>query len=103
MFDDVISLGTPTVTEDDLGNQQRTYEYRDVFAEVKSISQSEFYTAAQNGLKPALRFVLSDYADYCGEDVVLYSGQQYHVLRTFRSGMQLELTVEKRTEAANDG
>lgn len=98
MYNDVIELGKPVIIEDNYGNQIKEYSFKEVFAEVKSVSQSEYYTAAQNGFKPVYRFILADYYDYDEEDTVLYGGVLYHIIRTYRNGLQLELTVEKKIE-----
>ena len=100
MYNDVIELGKPAVVEDDYGNQSKEYIFKEVFAEVKSVSQSEYYTAAQSGFKPAFKMILADYYDYDEEDTVLYGGVLYHIIRTYRNGLQLELTVEKKIEGA---
>ena len=52
----------------------------------------EFYQAAATGLKPEIKFVLTDYLDYEGEKLVRYEDGVYHVLRTYRNGQELELT-----------
>lgn len=98
MYNDVIELGKPEIVEDKYGNQSKEYVFKEVFAEVKSVSQSEYYTAAQNGFKPVFKFILADYYDYDEEDTVLYGGVLYHIIRTYRNGLQLELTVEKKIE-----
>lgn len=103
MYNDVIELGKPVIIEDDRGNQTKDYSFKEVFAEVKSVAQSEYYTAAQSGFKPVFKMILSDYYDYDEEDTVLYGGVLYHIIRTYRNGLQLELTVEKKVEgSAND-
>lgn len=55
----------------------------EVFAEVISVSQNEFYKALQNGLTPELVFQLTDYGDYNGEKVFLYEGNRWRVIRTY--------------------
>ena len=82
MYNDVIGLGKQQIVTDKYKNQIKAYVFREVFAEVKSISQSEYYTAAQSGIKPAYKFVLADYYDYDDEDIVKYCGrkiQWYHL------------------------
>lgn len=66
---------------------------RDVFAGLRSIGQAEFYQANAVDIHPEAKFVLADYLDYNGETLLDYNGQRYHVLRTYRDGQQLELTV----------
>lgn len=56
---------------------------REVFAEVMSVSQNEFYKAMQNGLEPELVFMLTDYGDYNGEKVFLYDERRMRVIRTY--------------------
>ena len=65
----------------------------EVFAELRSIGQSEFYQAQATGYKPELKFVLADYLDYNGETLIEYTGTLYRVLRTFRAGQALEIVV----------
>ena len=68
-------------------------EQRDLVASLRSIGQSEFYQAHAVGYKPELKFVLADYLDYNGEDLVKHDGKLYRVLRTFRNGLELEIIV----------
>ena len=103
MYNDVIFLGKQQIVTDKYKNQSKEYVFREVFAEVKSISQSEYYTAAQSGIKPAYKIVLADYYDYDEEDTVKYGGILYHIVRTYRNGLQLEITVEKRIEGNEYG
>lgn len=55
------------------------------FADLKSVSQTEFYQAQTIGEKPELKFVLEDYHDYSGEQEIIYEGYRYKVLRTYRT------------------
>ena len=74
---------------------------RDVFAGLRSIGQQEFYQASATDFRPSLKFVLADYLDYANEALVEHEGQRYRVLRTYRTGMALELVVERAP--AEDG
>ena len=51
MFDSVIKLMKETNTVNEYGDTVQTFAERNVFAEVKSIGQSEFYQA-EAGLCP---------------------------------------------------
>ena len=42
-----------------------------------------------------MKLVLADYLDYEGERLVEYNGQRYRVIRTYRAGQSMELTVER--------
>lgn len=100
MCNDVITLVQPETRLDDYGDIQTVETSREVFAQCMSIGQSEFYQAASTGLKPELRFRLADYYDYQDEPVVIHQGTRYRVLRTYRSGQRLELTVYREVNPA---
>ena len=68
---------------------------REVFAELRSISQTEHYQAAAVDYHPELKFILADYLDYQAETLVDHEGTLYRVLRTFRAGQTLEIVVER--------
>lgn len=93
MYNEVISLRSYTETVDEYGIPQRTTSDRTVFAGLKSIGQNEFYQAQADGLKPQLKFILADYYDYQGEKEVVYDSKVYSVLRTYRDGNKIEITV----------
>ena len=66
---------------------------RKVFCAIRSIGHSEFYEAYATDLRPELKFVLADYFEYSGETLLEYDGEIYRVIRTYRTGQELELTV----------
>lgn len=65
----------------------------EVFAKPLSIGTAEFYQAAATDYKPELKFILADYFDYTGETYVEYEGTLYRVMRTYRAGQEIELTL----------
>lgn len=69
--------------------------HRYVFCELLSIGTAEFYQAQATNLTPELKFVLRDYLDYQGELYAEYEGTIYRVIRTYRDGQQIELTVTR--------
>lgn len=71
-----------------------------VFVEVRSVSMSESYRARSAGLDPVFVFVLSDYADYNGQKVIVYNEKRYRVIRTYTDVQRLEITVEEATADA---
>ena len=77
------------------------YRPRDVFCSVRSIGMKEFYQASSTDFHPEVKFILADYLDYHGEPMAIYDGQLYRILRTYRTGIELELTAEKAP--AEDG
>lgn len=92
---DVITLVTQTITADKYGNEVATETERTVYCEVDSISQTEFYAAANTELNPEYKFTIF-FGDYEGEEVVVFNGARYSVYRTYRTGDNLELYAERK-------
>ena len=96
MRNDVITLITLSYAQNDYGVQIPTETTKDIYCDVKSISQTEFYAAGESGLKPELRFDVFAY-DYSGEKLIEYNGNRYAVYRTYqRSNNVLELYTERK-------
>lgn len=95
MQNDVIKLVSKTTTHNSYGYLVVTPVEREVFAEVKSVGMREKYEALQAGLNPELTFILADYYDYENEDEIIYEGEHYRVLRTYRNGLRLEIVVTR--------
>lgn len=68
--------------QDNLGIWQDNETERKVFAEVTSVSQSEWFEGGRNGLNPQLRFRVFRY-DYNGEKVLKYENTYYTIYRTY--------------------
>lgn len=66
---------------------------RDVLCDLLSIGRAEFYEANATEYRPELKFLLADYLDYEGETLVKYGAKLYRVIRTYRVGQELEITV----------
>lgn len=77
-----ICLVSTAYTRDVNGVQRKTETVRTVYANVQSVSASEFFEGGRNGLKPEYRFVMFRH-DYKGEPVVTYNGVRYAVYRTY--------------------
>lgn len=100
MYDNVITFVSEAKTVDEYGDSVVTETKRNVFAELKSIGQSEFYQAQAVGLKPEIKFVIADFLDYQNEQKILYAPfngteEEYTVLRTYRTGNSLELVCKR--------
>ena len=78
---------------------------REVFCGFRSIGMREFYAASTTDFHPEAKLVLADYLEYDGETLVDYNGQRYRIIRTYRTGQELELTLERAPleEGAADG
>ena len=99
MFDSVATLkayGTPTF--DQYGNEIVPETTTDVFVQPRGVYQSEFYNAAQLGLKPNLTLELTDREDYDGQKVLEFEGKEYNVIRVDWSAQRdgISLICEER-------
>lgn len=107
MNNEVITLVAEVKGVDEYGDITTTETERDVFAKVASITQTEFYQAMAQGLKPEVKFVIADYLDYKNEQKVKYKGfgeeqaETYSVIRTYRKGTALEIVCKRGVDNAN--
>lgn len=90
-MNDIITLIATTTNQDEYGDPVVSQTRREVFCDVASIGQKEFYQAQAVGLQPEVKFVLADHLDYEGEELVEHGGQLLRVLRTYRAGRSLEI------------
>lgn len=83
-WSDVVYFDTsPTVTENDLGDVIETPGVpRAVFANKKSVTQTEFYQAAATGLRPELKFEVR-VIEYNKESTLSYEEKTYSIIRTY--------------------
>lgn len=95
MWMNEVTLISKCQTEpNEIGDLVEVLEKRIVFCCEKSISQSEFYQAQAQGLKPQLKLIVK-VVDYNNEEFIEYDGVRYHVLRTFKSSSEdIELILE---------
>lgn len=89
---------------DTYGDWAETEVRRTVYAEEMSVSQTEFYQGYAVGFKPEVKFILSNWLDYRGEEIIEYTPYGYtevarlRVLRVYNAGDTLELTCYKDNE-----
>ena len=57
---------------------------RKVFAKVGSVGEREFYDSAQAGYELSIKAEVWMW-DYAGELLLVYDGQEYRVVRTYRN------------------
>ena len=92
----VITLIGTTREQDSFGIWREQYTERNVFCDVQSVSQTEFFEGGRNGLNPAYQFTMF-FGDYNGESLVKYNGDTYAVYRTYHARTDdLELYVERK-------
>lgn len=91
LWRDVIELISLAPGENALGDPILVAgEPRQVYADRRSVRQSEFYQAMQTGLRPEIMFVVRS-EEYGGETRVRYCGRDYTVIRTYDTGEYTEL------------
>ena len=95
---DILILIAQAITIDKYGREVATETNKQVYCEVHSISQTEFYAASNTELNPEYRFNVF-FGDYDGEDICEYNGQRYAIYRTYRSGDIIELYAERKIGA----
>lgn len=77
---------------------ERKESRREVICRVHSIGMKEFYQANSSDFHPEAKLILADYMDYEKETLAEYNGQLYRILRTYRKGLELELTLEQASD-----
>lgn len=93
LFRDVITLKGITYGENDIGDPIKIPTSREVYANRKSIRQSEFYQAMATGLKPEIMFEIRS-VEYKGETKLEYAGKDYTIIRTYDKGEIMELVCQ---------
>ncbi|MFU0834017.1 MAG: Phage head-tail adapter protein [Oscillospiraceae bacterium] len=94
-YDYALALINYKTDYNEIGQEIKVPIKTNILCAVKSIVRSEFYAAAQAGLKPEITFVVHAY-EYSGEKEVEFEGQKYKVIRTYLKRFEeLELVCEK--------
>ena len=105
-MNECMALIQQTWGEDEYGDPVLSETFRVVLCREASIGQAEFYQAHATGLKPEIKLVIADYLDYQGEQLLRYTPlgqteeQLFRVLRTYRNGLELEITAYREVNPA---
>ena len=76
-----------------------TESEREVFAEIRSVTRSEYYNALNAGIQPEYVFKLTAEEDYQKEHFLRYDGLKYRIVRTFLTDDGgIEITAERSDE-----
>ena len=92
------AYGTPTF--DTYGNEVENITETTVFVQPRGVYQSEFYNAAQLGLKPSVTLYLTNRDDYDGQKVLEFEGKEYNVIRVDWNAQRdgISLVCEERVD-----
>lgn len=104
MYDGVAilkSYGPPTY--DEYGNAIREVTEKTVFVQPKGVYSSEYYNAAQLGLKPSITLFISNHVDYEGQKELTFNGKDYSVVRVDWAAQRdgISLICEERVNHGN--
>jgi hypothetical protein len=93
---DIITLIRKTYEIDAIGQHVCTEEREEVFCEVRSVGQREWFEAGRNGLKAELQVNMFGF-DYHGEEICEFDGVRYGIYRTYRRDKDsIELYLERK-------
>lgn len=101
MYDSVATLRAYTTAGfDKYGNKTTQVTDTVVYVQPGGVYHSEFYDAAQLGLKPELTLHITTRADYNGQKVVLFEGKEYSVIRVDLNAQRdgITLICEERVQ-----
>lgn len=94
-YDNELTLIGSIITKDEIGQDVETSTSTTILCGLRSVGRNEFYSAAQNGLRPTMIFVIHGY-EYNGEMKVVFNSQEYKVIRTYSTEFEeVELTCER--------
>lgn len=98
MKDWTAKLITKQYVIDSIGNQKLQENFTEIpIIDIEDVYQSEFYNAAQQGLKPTLRLRISD-LNYNQEPELEYMNERYSIIRVdMVNNEEIALICEKRS------
>ena len=87
---------------DSLQQYKQTIVRRPVYAQISSVTASEFFAGGQNGFQPEYRLTMFG-PDYEGEDLVEIGEKIYSIYRVYQArNDKVELYVEQRRGNAEE-
>lgn len=93
-YKDVINLITVSPTADTIGNQVASETENGIFANMYSVSATEYYNAALMGLRPTLAFDIHSF-EYSGQTRLKYDSKTYNIIRVETRGERTRLYCEE--------
>ena len=82
MYDDIAILKEYTTTSHDkYGNAIKSLVTSQIYVQPRGVYSSEFYNAAQVGLKPSITLYIANKDDYHGEKIIEFHAADYDVIR----------------------
>lgn len=101
MVDVICKLIAYAYSKDSIGNEILTETVNEIpIIRVEDVYASEFYQAAQQGLRPNLRLRIST-LNYNNELELEYMGTRYTIIRSQMEGDETILVCERKVKNAN--
>lgn len=95
LYCDVIELISQKTKQDADGYPVIQEEKKEVFADVHSVTRTEFFAALKVGISETIAFRMAS-CDYDNEKLIEYGGLRYQVERAYRTNMdQIELNCSE--------
>ncbi len=95
-FSDSITLRAVTVGIDTSGYTTETNTDTAVWADVRSVTRSEFYAANANGIDASIAFEVNA-EDWGNQTQVVYGTKTYDIIRAYQKGLGIvELTCSDK-------
>lgn len=93
---ELITLTTTKDALDQIVEEKRTSA--SIYAEISSVSQTEFFSAGRLGLQPSFKATIYDF-EYSGETILKLNNKLYSIYRTYavNGTDKLELYLEERS------
>lgn len=97
-YDKICQLGIEKETKNDCGDAViNTVFEREIFCAEQSIGYREHYQAAAVDLRPEV-ILKVPYDAWDGQTIVKYNDVIYHIVKNYKKGEEIELTLERRLE-----
>lgn len=94
-MNELVHLVSVRLTTDSMGNSvTKDEKMTKVFAQKKSVSQREYFSAAQEGFRPELVLKVWSH-EYSGQKYVICDNERYEIYRTFEKNGAAELYLRK--------
>ena len=93
-FSDKVILRTEVITTDEYGFTEKANLDTEVWADKKTATRTEFYSAQSAGIEVSAVFTVNDYSD---EKILIHETKEYDIKRVYQKGDgEYELTCSDR-------
>lgn len=94
MREAICKLGKVIKTKNEYGDVAENTFWTTTYCKFKSVTRNEFYQATSVGYIPSMILEVRE-EDYEGQSMCEYDNVVYHILKEYRKGTIVELTLTK--------